>query len=69
MITRNAEQPNEKRIVLRIGINVGDIIIDGGDIFGDGVNVAARLVSTSPENAVRNFLATPRLTLQKNFPK
>src|SRR6202007_2327530 len=32
-----------KRIVCRIGINVGDIIIDGHDIFGDGVNIAARL--------------------------
>jgi adenylate cyclase len=33
----------DRQIILRIGINVGDIIIDGGDIFGDGVNVAARL--------------------------
>jgi class 3 adenylate cyclase/pimeloyl-ACP methyl ester carboxylesterase len=43
MIGRNAALPDDKRIVFRIGINVGDIIIDGGDIFGDGVNVAARL--------------------------
>jgi TolB-like protein/Tfp pilus assembly protein PilF len=43
MAERNAEAPQEKRIEFRIGINVGDIIIDGGDIFGDGVNVAARL--------------------------
>lgn len=43
MIIRNAEIPDEKSIVFRIGINVGDIIIDGDDIFGDGVNVAARL--------------------------
>jgi class 3 adenylate cyclase/pimeloyl-ACP methyl ester carboxylesterase len=43
MITRNASVPQEKRIVFRIGINVGDIIIDGDDIFGDGVNIAARL--------------------------
>ena len=40
---RNANVPVDKRIQFRIGINVGDIIIDGGDIFGDGVNVAARL--------------------------
>jgi adenylate cyclase len=33
----------DRQIILRIGINVGDIILDGGDIFGDGVNVAARL--------------------------
>ena len=43
MAERNAEVPDEKRIEFRIGINVGDIIIDRGDIFGDGVNVAARL--------------------------
>ena len=43
MSDRNADIPFEKRIQFRIGINVGDIIIDGGDIFGDGVNVAARL--------------------------
>jgi adenylate cyclase len=43
MATRNASVPANKRIEFRIGINVGDIIIDGDDIFGDGVNVAARL--------------------------
>jgi tetratricopeptide (TPR) repeat protein len=40
---RNAIVPLEQRIEFRIGINVGDIIIDDDDIFGDGVNVAARL--------------------------
>jgi class 3 adenylate cyclase/pimeloyl-ACP methyl ester carboxylesterase len=43
MATRNADLPEDKRIVFRIGINVGDVIIDGDDIFGDGVNIAARL--------------------------
>jgi adenylate cyclase len=43
MVERNAGQFREQRIDFRIGINVGDIIIDGDDIFGDGVNVAARL--------------------------
>jgi TolB-like protein/class 3 adenylate cyclase/Tfp pilus assembly protein PilF len=43
MSERNAEVPQPKRIEFRIGINVGDIIIDRDDIFGDGVNVAARL--------------------------
>jgi class 3 adenylate cyclase/pimeloyl-ACP methyl ester carboxylesterase len=43
MVRRNAGIPAEKQIVFRIGINVGDIIIDGDDIFGDGVNIAARL--------------------------
>jgi adenylate cyclase len=40
---RNASLPQEKRIEFRMGINAGDIIIDGTDIWGDGVNVAARL--------------------------
>jgi len=43
MAERNAGVTADKRIDFRIGINVGDIIIDGDDIFGDGVNVAARL--------------------------
>ena len=40
---RNAEVPEDRRITYRMGINIGDIIIDGDDIYGDGVNVAARL--------------------------
>jgi len=43
MAERNAAIPEDRRIEFRIGINVGDIIIDERDIFGDGVNVAARL--------------------------
>jgi adenylate cyclase len=43
MTERNSAQPQDKRIELRIGINVGDIIIEDDDIFGDGVNIAARL--------------------------
>jgi TolB-like protein/class 3 adenylate cyclase/Flp pilus assembly protein TadD len=43
MAERNTGMPRDKRIDFRIGINVGDIIIDEGDIFGDGVNVAVRL--------------------------
>ena len=43
MVSRNAGIAEDERIVFRIGINVGDIIIDGDDIFGDGVNIAARL--------------------------
>jgi adenylate cyclase len=43
MIARNAAAPAQRRIEFRIGINVGDIIIEDGDIFGDGVNIAARL--------------------------
>jgi len=43
MQERSREVDLEKRIVFRIGINVGDVVFDGGDIYGDGVNVAARL--------------------------
>jgi len=43
MQSRNKDVLEDRRIVFRIGINIGDIIIDGDDIFGDGVNVAARL--------------------------
>jgi TolB-like protein/class 3 adenylate cyclase len=43
MIARNAAAPAERRIEFRMGINLGDIIIEDGDIFGDGVNIAARL--------------------------
>ena len=43
MATRNARIPPERRIEFRMGINLGDIIVEDGDIFGDGVNVAARL--------------------------
>jgi TolB-like protein len=43
MAEQNADVPRDARIELRIGIHVGDIIIDDNDIFGDGVNIAARL--------------------------
>jgi adenylate cyclase len=43
MAGRNADVPPDNRIELRIGINMGDIVVEDGDIFGDGVNVAARL--------------------------
>jgi adenylate cyclase len=47
MRTRNATEP-AGRIEFRIGVNLGDIIVEDGDIFGDGVNVAARLESIAP---------------------
>ena len=43
MAERNAATPAEKRLLFRIGIHQGDIVVEDGDIFGDGVNVAARL--------------------------
>jgi class 3 adenylate cyclase len=43
MVDREADMPEDRRIRFRVGINLGDIIVEDGDIFGDGVNVAARL--------------------------
>ncbi len=43
MVGRNASVPEDRQITYRFGINIGDIIVDGEDIYGDGVNVAARL--------------------------
>ena len=43
MRERNAGLPRDRRMELRIGINLGDVIVEGDDIYGDGVNVAARL--------------------------
>ena len=43
MAERNARVPEDRRMLLRIGVNLGDVLIEGDDILGDGVNVAARL--------------------------
>jgi adenylate cyclase len=43
MAERNIDVPVDRRIEFRIGVNVGDVVVEDGDIFGDGVNVAARL--------------------------
>ena len=43
MAARNADVPQDKRIELRMGINFGELILDGGDFWGDAVNIAARL--------------------------
>src|SRR5436190_9148861 len=69
MAARNANVPAERRIDFRIGVNLGDIIIDENDIFGDGVNIAARLealaeqggicVSRVVRDQVRDKLAIP----------
>jgi len=45
MAERNADTPEARRIVYRIGVHLGDVLIDGDDILGEGVNIAARLES------------------------
>ena len=52
MAERNAAVPEDRRIEFRIGINVGDIIIDEGDIYGDGVNIAARVETLASPGAI-----------------
>ncbi len=48
----NAGVPDDRRIVLRIGVNLGDVIVEDDDIFGDGVNVAARLQEAAAPGGV-----------------
>jgi TolB-like protein len=52
MAQRNEGIPQERRMLLRIGINLGDILIEGEDILGDGVNVAARLESIAEPGGI-----------------
>jgi adenylate cyclase len=52
MLDRNAGVPPDRRIEFRIGINLGDVIVEGEDIFGDGVNVAARLESIAKPGGI-----------------
>ena len=45
MISWNSDVPDDKRVLFRVGINLGDVVVEGDDLMGDGVNVAARLES------------------------
>ena len=49
---KNRALANELRIAMRIGINLGDIIVEGGDIFGDGVNIAARVEALAEPGSI-----------------
>jgi TolB-like protein/class 3 adenylate cyclase/Tfp pilus assembly protein PilF len=48
----NRNQPEDKRIVFRVGLHLGDLIVDGDDLYGDGVNVAARLEAGAPAGGI-----------------
>jgi len=52
MIVRESDLPDERRIRLRIGVNLGDIIVEGSDIYGGGVNVAARLEALASPDGI-----------------
>lgn len=52
MAERNRDVAPERCIVFRIGVNIGDVILDEGDVFGDGVNIAARLEQIAPPGGI-----------------
>lgn len=52
MIERNADVPEDRHMLLRIGVNIGEVVIDGDDIFGDGINVAARLQAVADSGGI-----------------
>jgi adenylate cyclase len=52
MAAANADLPESRRIVLRIGVNLGDVIVEGNDLYGDGVNIAARLESIAEPGGI-----------------
>jgi adenylate cyclase len=52
MADTNKDQPEDTQIVFRIGLHLGDLIVDGDDLYGDGVNVAARLEAEAPPGGI-----------------
>jgi len=52
MSEANRDQPEDTRIVFRIGLHLGDLIVDGDDLYGEGVNVAARLEAEAPPSGI-----------------
>lgn len=52
LAVHNAGRPAEQRMLFRIGLNLGDVIADGDDIYGDGVNIAARLQESAPPGGI-----------------
>src|SRR5215475_10418683 len=52
MAAANRDQPEERQTVLRIGVKLGDVMVEGSDLYGDGVNIAARLESTAEPGGI-----------------
>src|ERR1700739_247561 len=66
MADRDLDLAEERRLRFRIGVNLGDVIVDGGDIYGDGVNIAVRLEGLATpggvcvSGTVRDHIGDPR---------
>src|SRR5262249_56211902 len=52
MTAKDANQPQDKRIAFRVGIHIGDVVVEADDLLGDGVNVAARLESIAEPGGI-----------------
>src|SRR5215467_11057457 len=52
MAEANADQPADAALVFRMGLHLGDLIVDGDDLYGDGVNIAARLEAEAPAGGI-----------------
>jgi adenylate cyclase len=66
MAERTAAMPEDQRIAFRIGVNLGDLIIDGDDLYGDGVNIAARLEALAEPGGI--VLSGPAYDQARNKP-
>jgi TolB-like protein/class 3 adenylate cyclase len=52
MAAANADEPDDRRISFRVGLHIGDLIVDGDEVYGDSVNVAARLEGEAPSGGI-----------------
>jgi class 3 adenylate cyclase len=63
----NRDQPEDSRIVFRIGLHLGDLIVEGEDLYGDGVNVAARLRLLDENNKVLSGTSPTGVDIQRRY--
>jgi hypothetical protein len=69
MAERTLRSPASDRIEFRVGINLGDVIVEGDDIYGDGVNVAARLEALAEPDGIRVRIKTVDLEIRRIHPR
>jgi class 3 adenylate cyclase len=68
MVARNEEVPEHRRMLFRIGINLGDVIHDEARIYGDGINVAARLEGLAEPGSSSRKRSTTRCATVSTWP-